>query len=138
MSPDALRELLDRHPVNVETADVPGPPLPLFLAGARVLEVFPLLNLIGNVSLGVGALSYAGAFGVMVVAENALLLACGLATGTLCALLAIAPVVAARGGRLPVASLGMLLAAVVAAGFAASVTVSPTRLCRTSLTPVIR
>ncbi|HEV2861594.1 MAG TPA: ABC transporter permease [Pyrinomonadaceae bacterium] len=59
-------------------------------------------------------------FGVMVVAENALLLGCGLLTGTLCALLAIAPVVAARGGRLPVASLGLLLAAVVAAGFAAS------------------
>ncbi|HLM56476.1 MAG TPA: FtsX-like permease family protein, partial [Pyrinomonadaceae bacterium] len=59
-------------------------------------------------------------FGVMVVAENALLLGCGLLTGTLCALLAIAPVVAARGGRLPVASLGLLLASVVVAGLAAS------------------
>jgi ABC-type lipoprotein release transport system permease subunit len=59
-------------------------------------------------------------FGVMIVAENALLLACGLLTGTLCALLAIAPVVASRGGRLPLASLGLLLAAVVVSGLAAS------------------
>jgi hypothetical protein len=35
-------------------------------------------------------------------------------------LLAIAPVVNARGGRLPFASLGLLLAAVVVAGLAAS------------------
>ncbi|HWS88305.1 MAG TPA: ABC transporter permease [Pyrinomonadaceae bacterium] len=59
-------------------------------------------------------------FGLMITAENALLLACGLLTGTLCALLAIAPVVAARGGRLPLASLGMLLAAVIVSGLAAS------------------
>jgi ABC-type antimicrobial peptide transport system permease subunit len=59
-------------------------------------------------------------FGLMIVAENALLLACGLLTGALCALPAIAPVVAARGGRLPFASLGLLLAAVVVSGLAAS------------------
>jgi hypothetical protein len=59
-------------------------------------------------------------FALMIVAENALLLACGLLTGTLCALLAIAPVVASRGGRLPLASLGLLLAAVVVSGLAAS------------------
>jgi hypothetical protein len=59
-------------------------------------------------------------FGLMIVAENALLLACGLLTGTLCALLAIAPVVSSRGGRLPFASLGLLLAAVVVSGLAAS------------------
>jgi len=58
--------------------------------------------------------------GLMAVAENAFLLACGLLTGTLCALLAIAPVVAARGGRLPVESLGGLLLAVVVSGLAAS------------------
>jgi putative ABC transport system permease protein len=59
-------------------------------------------------------------FGLMIVAENALLLACGLLTGALSALPAIAPVVAARGGRLPFASLGVLLAAVVVSGLAAS------------------
>ncbi|HYE14589.1 MAG TPA: ABC transporter permease, partial [Pyrinomonadaceae bacterium] len=59
-------------------------------------------------------------FALMVVAENALLLFCGLLTGTLCALLAIAPAVAARGGRLPFASLGALLLAVILSGLAAS------------------
>ena len=56
--------------VNVETADLPGPQQPLYFAGARLLEVFPLLNLIGNVSLGVGAISYAGQFEIMIVADG--------------------------------------------------------------------
>ncbi len=59
-------------------------------------------------------------FALMVVAENALLLFCGLLTGTACALLAVAPVVASRGGQLPFASLGALLLAVVASGLIAS------------------
>ncbi|HEX5706960.1 MAG TPA: ABC transporter permease, partial [Pyrinomonadaceae bacterium] len=59
-------------------------------------------------------------FALMVLAENALLLVAGLATGTLCALLAIAPVVFERGGRLPVASMGALLLAVLFAGLLAS------------------
>ena len=64
-----LLKLMARRPVNVETADLPGPTEPVFLAGAEVLEVFPLLNLVGTVSLGVGALSYAGRFGIMTVAD---------------------------------------------------------------------
>lgn len=60
----------DRQRVNVTSADVPGPPLPLYLAGARVLEVFPGLPLIWKVSLGVGAMSYAGQFNIMVVADR--------------------------------------------------------------------
>jgi len=59
-------------------------------------------------------------FALMVVAENALLLFCGLVTGTACALLAVVPVVASRGGRLPLASLGLLLLAVVVSGLLAS------------------
>jgi ABC-type antimicrobial peptide transport system permease subunit len=56
----------------------------------------------------------------MVLAENLLLLLLGLATGTVCALLAIAPAVSLRGGQFPVASLGLLLAAVLATGIGAS------------------
>ncbi|HLO36156.1 MAG TPA: WS/DGAT domain-containing protein [Candidatus Deferrimicrobium sp.] len=63
-------KLLDRHRVNVTTADVPGPKTPLFLAGAEVLEVFPLLNLIGRVTLGLGAMSYAGAFDLLAVGDG--------------------------------------------------------------------
>ncbi|MGA2575468.1 MAG: FtsX-like permease family protein [Bryobacteraceae bacterium] len=56
----------------------------------------------------------------IVLAENLLLLLLGLATGTVCALLAIAPAVLVRGGRLPVVSLGFLLAAVLVTGVGAS------------------
>jgi diacylglycerol O-acyltransferase / wax synthase len=63
-------KLIDRQRVNVTTADLPGPQLPLYFAGARLLEVYPLLPLIGKVSLGVGALSYAGHFNITVVADG--------------------------------------------------------------------
>jgi len=56
----------------------------------------------------------------IVLAENLLLLLLGLATGTVCALLAIAPAISLRGGQLPVGSLSLLLAAVLATGIGAS------------------
>ena len=65
----ALR-LIARQRVNVESADLPGAPVPMYLAGMRMLEVFPLLPLIGRVSLGVGALSYDGQFNLGVVADG--------------------------------------------------------------------
>jgi hypothetical protein len=40
-----------------------------YFAGAELVELFPLVNLIGNVTLGVAALSYAGQFNAMVVAD---------------------------------------------------------------------
>jgi hypothetical protein len=43
--------------------------VPLYFAGARLLEVFPVVPIIGNVSLGVGALSYAGQFNITAVAD---------------------------------------------------------------------
>jgi hypothetical protein len=45
----------------------------------------------------------------MVVAENVLLLGCGLLAGAVCAWLAIAPAVIERGGRVPLTSGGVLL-----------------------------
>ncbi|HEX7264943.1 MAG TPA: wax ester/triacylglycerol synthase family O-acyltransferase [Candidatus Dormibacteraeota bacterium] len=66
----AMLKLIERQRVNVESADLPGPPVPLYLAGARVLEIFPLLPLIGKVSLGIGALSYAGQFNIAAVADR--------------------------------------------------------------------
>ena len=59
-----------RQRVNVTSASIPGPQAPLYLAGARLLEVFPVLPLIANEPLGVGALSYAGTFGIGVVADR--------------------------------------------------------------------
>jgi hypothetical protein len=66
----ALLKILDRHPVSTTTADIPGPQLPVYLAGARLLEVFPVLPLVGNVTLGVGALSYAQQVNITAVADR--------------------------------------------------------------------
>jgi putative ABC transport system permease protein len=67
------------------------------------------------------AVGYQGShLGLMVVAENGLMLGCGLLTGVLCALLAIIPALMARGGQLSAPSLGLLLLAVLVTGLAAS------------------
>ncbi len=58
---------------------------------------------------------------MMLVAEHLLLMVSGLACGTISALVAIAPALSARGGAVPVAMVGVLLAAVIAAGLASSV-----------------
>jgi diacylglycerol O-acyltransferase len=66
----AFLKLINRQRVNVTSADLPGPQIPLYIAGSRVLEVFPILPLIGSVSLGVGAMSYAGQFNITAVADR--------------------------------------------------------------------
>jgi len=76
-------------------------------------------------------------FVLMVVAENAWLLACGLLTGTACALLAIAPAFFSRGGHLPTGSLGVLLLIVVVTGLAASLVATVAAL-RSPLLPALR
>ena len=57
---------------------------------------------------------------LMVLAENAFLLFAGLAAGTGCAIVAIAPAWLERGGGVPLLSLGGLLLVVVATGLTAS------------------
>jgi len=74
---------------------------------------------------------------LMVIAENALLLGCGLLTGALCALLAIIPALIARGGRLSAVSLGLLLLAVLLTGLAASL-VAVRAVIRSPLLPALR
>jgi WS/DGAT/MGAT family acyltransferase len=64
-----MLKLIVRQRVNVVGADLPGPRTPLYFADARVIEVFPLVNLLGTESLGVGALSYAGQFNIMAVGD---------------------------------------------------------------------
>jgi diacylglycerol O-acyltransferase / wax synthase len=59
-----------RQRVNVTSASIPGPTASLYLAGARLVEVFPVLPLIANEPLGVGALSYAGALTIGIAADR--------------------------------------------------------------------
>ena len=76
-------------------------------------------------------------FAVMILAENALLLGAGLLTGISCALLAIAPAYAARGGQLISLSLAIMLLAVLAAGLLASLLATWAAL-RAPLLPSLR
>lgn len=67
-----LRLMPRQRFMNAYVANVPGPPIPLYFAGARLLEFFPIVPITANVSIGVGALSYAGQFNLTVVADREL------------------------------------------------------------------
>lgn len=55
--------------VNLVVTNVPGPPVPLYLAGAPLLEVFPIMPVMGNLTLVVGVLSYTGQLNFTAVAD---------------------------------------------------------------------
>ena len=50
-------------------SNLPGPPQPLYSAGAKILEVFQIGVVQGNVAVQVGALSYAGQLNLDIVAD---------------------------------------------------------------------
>src|SRR5215472_355541 len=57
--------------VNLVVTNVPGPPVPLYFAGAQLLEVFPMMPTMGNLTLVVAALSYAGQLNITAIADRA-------------------------------------------------------------------
>jgi WS/DGAT/MGAT family acyltransferase len=65
-----LRLMPRQRFMNAYVANVPGPPIPLYFAGASLLEIFPIVPITANISIGVGALSYARQFNVTVVADR--------------------------------------------------------------------
>ena len=65
-----MLKLIARQRVNLVSANIPGPPMPLYFAGAQMLEIFPMVNLIGTVSLGIAAMSYAGGFTITAIADG--------------------------------------------------------------------
>jgi diacylglycerol O-acyltransferase / wax synthase len=79
-----MRGRAARH-VNLFVTNVPGPPRPLWLAGARLLDAAGVAPLQADVPLGVAALSYAGTLAVTVNADAAVsdvdVLAAGIARG---------------------------------------------------------
>ena len=56
--------------VNLVVTNVPGPPVPLYLAGARLLELFPVMPVMGNLTLVVAVLSYAGQLNLTASADQ--------------------------------------------------------------------
>jgi WS/DGAT/MGAT family acyltransferase len=51
---------LSRRMSNLVVTNVPGPQAPLYAAGSRMLEVFPVVPLVGGQALSVGMTSYDG------------------------------------------------------------------------------
>lgn len=48
------------HPYNLIVSNVPGPPVPLYLLGARLLEGYPVVPLFEHQRLGIATFSYDG------------------------------------------------------------------------------
>lgn len=64
--------LVHRQPfVNLVVTNVPGPQVPLYCMGARLLEAYPVVPLAHNLTLGIAILSYCGQlhFGLYADAE---------------------------------------------------------------------
>jgi WS/DGAT/MGAT family acyltransferase len=54
---------------NLIVTNVPGPPVPLYALGAKLLEAFPILPLGGNQTFSVAALSYEGQLSLGVLSD---------------------------------------------------------------------
>jgi diacylglycerol O-acyltransferase / wax synthase len=58
--------------VNLYVTNVPGPPRPLWLAGARLRTAAPIAPLVAGVPVAVAALSYAGELVISIQADDAM------------------------------------------------------------------
>ena len=65
-----LRLMRRQRLVNAYVANVAGPTEPLRLAGARLHEMFAVVPITANVTLGVGVISYAGQLNLTIVADR--------------------------------------------------------------------
>src|SRR4029453_6572931 len=64
------RQFPRQRSVNLVVSNAPGPPVPLYLAGARLLELFPMMPTMGNLTLVVAVVSYAGQLNLTAVADR--------------------------------------------------------------------
>ncbi|MFN2388004.1 MAG: wax ester/triacylglycerol synthase family O-acyltransferase [Actinomycetota bacterium] len=65
----AARLVARQRAYNLTVTNVPGPQIPLYMSGRRMQEVYPVLPLIDNTSLGVALLSYNGTIGFGLLAD---------------------------------------------------------------------
>ena len=59
-----------QHTVNVKVTNVVGPAVPVYVLGARILDILPITRLFGNVGLTLAAFSYAGQMTLVVTADS--------------------------------------------------------------------
>jgi WS/DGAT/MGAT family acyltransferase len=64
-----IRTMNRQRRINLLMSNLPGPPQPMYFAGAKILEVFQIGVVQGNVAVQVGALSYAGQLNFDIVAD---------------------------------------------------------------------
>ena len=58
-----------QHMINILTTNLPGPPVPLYFGGARLVDAIAIPPIAGNVTASFAALSYAGRLNLSVIAD---------------------------------------------------------------------
>lgn len=66
----AARLLARQRTVNLGVTNVPGPQVPLYCMGARMLEVFPYVGVFEQTGLLIGLISYDGALGFGITGDG--------------------------------------------------------------------
>jgi diacylglycerol O-acyltransferase len=61
---------LRQRAVNVIVTNVAGPTAPMYILGARILDILPIIQLVGNIGLTLCAFSYAGEVFLVVTADD--------------------------------------------------------------------
>ncbi len=56
----AVRLSTRSRPFNLVVTNVPGPQMDLYMLGSRMVEIYPMVNLLENQGLGIALFSYAG------------------------------------------------------------------------------
>jgi diacylglycerol O-acyltransferase / wax synthase len=64
-----IRGMNRQRRINLLMSNLPGPPQPMYFAGAKILEVFQIGVIQGNVPISVGVLSYAGQLNLDIVGD---------------------------------------------------------------------
>ena len=64
-----VRAMFHQRLVNLLLSNLPGPPAPVYFAGAQVLEMFQIGVVQGNIPLGLSVLSYSGQMNIVIVAD---------------------------------------------------------------------
>jgi diacylglycerol O-acyltransferase len=67
--PMARQFAAHQHSVNVRVSNVIGPPVPMYVLSARILDILPITRLFGNVGLTLCAFSYSGQISLVVTAD---------------------------------------------------------------------
>jgi WS/DGAT/MGAT family acyltransferase len=66
------RQMASPRLFNLTVTNIPGPPVPLYVLGRRLADVFPLVPLVREHGLGIAVMSYEGAldFGLLACADT--------------------------------------------------------------------